>query len=101
MTINDGNPGGAKAPRKPRITFKKQPIYDGLMRIAPSYYVNYGKKHIATIQSMLHDPADYAKCWMWYSGSDDIHDDVINTTHDPKSLEDCKAEIKKFFQDKL
>jgi hypothetical protein len=68
-----------------RITFKKQPIRSGLMRLAPSYYVNRNGSHIATIQEL-----NCEGLWFWYGNGQ-------NTAGTPKSLDEVKSEIKTYF----
>lgn len=57
------------------------------MRLANTYKVNRDGKEIAVIQGLNNGT------WFWYATD-------VNTYETPKSLEDCKADVKKFFQDK-
>lgn len=63
------------------ITFKK-----GKMRLPETYSVRRDKVKIATIQKFANEDA-----WFWYGAG-------RNTAARPASLEECKAQVKKFFQ---
>jgi len=81
-----------------RITLSKGSRYSGRARLPETYKVKVDGKEAGTIQRAEWNPytrekIDPVKCWFWYA-------DGINTASNPKSLEDCKAEMKAHLKSK-
>ena len=76
-----------EAEQMARLTWRKRPTRDGMMRMQPSYSLHNGSdKHLAIAQ-------ETSGGWYWYG-------DGQNTAHNLRPLDEVKAEAERHFRAK-